>query len=124
MPARKSTAPKPEKNKSHEQWIWDAACGSGGLLIKNVIAPKEWGHSCPKANGKQKNGDRNVATPLKLYGQNQWEWGSHLRRAQRARRVRERRKLPNQYGAELDAIEAEAKETDKALRKILKQLGI
>jgi len=26
--------------------------------------------------------------------------------------------------AELDAIEAEAKETDKALRKILKQLGI
>ncbi len=26
MPARKSTAPKPEKNKSLEQWIWDAAC--------------------------------------------------------------------------------------------------
>ena len=26
--------------------------------------------------------------------------------------------------AELDAIEAEAKETDKALRKILKQLGV
>lgn len=30
MPARKSIAPKPEKNKSLEQWIWDAACSIRG----------------------------------------------------------------------------------------------
>lgn len=35
MPARKSTAPKPEKNKSLEQWIWDAACGSGGMFVQS-----------------------------------------------------------------------------------------
>jgi type I restriction-modification system DNA methylase subunit len=210
MPARKSTAPKPEKNKSLEQWIWDAACGSGGLPIKNKIAAKEWGHSCPHL---AKNiGDRNVSVPLRLFGQDQRMWGLHLRRAQRTRKVGQRRKLPNQYVAdtwarirknkvflvnasqifekgnpknfipddgiqriadiligwqeeeklsrivdhaelkkndynispsryihtsdaetyrpiaeivtELDAIEAEAKETDKALRKILKQLGV
>ena len=57
---------------------------------------KEWGHSCPQANGKKKNGYSKVATPLKLYGQDQWAWGAHLRRAQRARRVRLRRKQPNQ----------------------------
>ncbi len=49
--------------------IYDPTCGSGGLLIKCEIAAKEWGHSCPQANGKKKNGDRSVATPLKLYGQ-------------------------------------------------------
>ncbi len=30
MPARKSTAPKPEKNKSLEQWIWGAASSVRG----------------------------------------------------------------------------------------------
>lgn len=111
MPARSRAAPKPEKNKSLDQWVW----------------------------------------------------GTHLRRAQHARRVRQRRKLPNQSSirdaagsirgakdapkyknysryihtsdaeeyrplaeivAELEALEAEARETDKALRKILKQLGV
>src|SRR6478736_5572713 len=34
--------------------IYDPTCGSGGLLIKCEIAAKEWGHSCPQANGKKK----------------------------------------------------------------------
>ena len=41
MDVRKSTAPTPEKKKSLECWIWDATCGSGGLLIKCEIAMEE-----------------------------------------------------------------------------------
>ena len=41
MDVRKSTAPKPEKNKSLECWIYDPTCGSGGLLIKSEIAMEE-----------------------------------------------------------------------------------
>lgn len=33
---------------------------------------------------------------LSVYGQDQWAWGAHLRRAKRTRRVRLRRKQPNQ----------------------------
>jgi type I restriction enzyme M protein len=33
---------------------------------------------------------------IMVFGQDQWAWGAHLRRAQRARRVRLRRKQPNQ----------------------------
>ena len=43
MPVRKSTAPKPEKNKSLEQWIWDAACSIRGAKdapkYKDFILP-------------------------------------------------------------------------------------
>jgi type I restriction enzyme M protein len=43
VPARKSTAPKPEKNKSLEQWIWDAACSIRGAKdapkYKDFILP-------------------------------------------------------------------------------------
>ena len=46
MPARKSTAPKPEKNKSLECWICDPTCGSGGLLIKCEIAMEERMSDC------------------------------------------------------------------------------
>lgn len=42
-PARKSTAPKPAKNKSLEQWIWDAACSIRGAKdapkYKDFILP-------------------------------------------------------------------------------------
>ena len=41
MDVRKSTAPKPEINKSLECWIYDPTCGSGGLLIKSEIAMEE-----------------------------------------------------------------------------------
>ena len=43
MPARKSTSPKPEKNKSLESWIWDAACSIRGAKdapkYKDFILP-------------------------------------------------------------------------------------
>lgn len=43
MPARKSTALKPEKNKSLESWIWDAACSIRGAKdapkYKDFILP-------------------------------------------------------------------------------------
>ena len=43
MPARKSSAPKPEKNKSLESWIWDAACSIRGAKdapkYKDFILP-------------------------------------------------------------------------------------
>ncbi len=43
MTARKSTAPKPEKDKSLEQWIWDAACSVRGAKdapkYKDFILP-------------------------------------------------------------------------------------
>jgi type I restriction enzyme M protein len=78
-PPSKSTAPKrlcdvfddesrvlqPEPGME----IYDPTCGSGGLLIKCETAAKEWGHSCPQANGKNTSGVRNVAARLKLYGQ-------------------------------------------------------
>jgi type I restriction enzyme M protein len=43
MPARSKAAPKPEKNKSLEQWIWDAACSIRGAKdapkYKDFILP-------------------------------------------------------------------------------------
>jgi type I restriction enzyme M protein len=43
MASRKSTAPKPEKNKSLESWIWDAACSIRGAKdapkYKDFILP-------------------------------------------------------------------------------------
>ncbi len=43
MPARKSTAPKPEKNQSLESGIWDAACSLRGAKdapkYKDCILP-------------------------------------------------------------------------------------
>jgi type I restriction enzyme M protein len=43
MPARKAAAPKPEKNKSLESWIWDAACSIRGAKdapkYKDYILP-------------------------------------------------------------------------------------
>ena len=43
MPSRKSTSTKPGKNKSLEQWIWDAACSIRGAKdapkYKDFILP-------------------------------------------------------------------------------------
>ena len=87
--------------------IYDPTCGSGGLLIKCEIAMEEnvrRGDLTVPGSSKAKKGDSKVATPLKLHGQDQWAWGVHLRSAQRARRVRQRRKLPNQYVADTWAM--------------------
>jgi len=73
--------------------IYDPTCGSGGLLIKCEIAMEA------KMKGKAR-----TFAPLKLYGQEQRAWGARFGRAQRARRVRPRRKRPNQYVAETWAM--------------------
>ncbi|MFD2257980.1 N-6 DNA methylase [Luteolibacter algae] len=81
--------------------ILDPACGSGGMFIQSArfveahranrtLTP---GPS-PRDRGEKYTGD--PTTEISVHGQDQWAWGAHLRRAQRARRVRQRRKLPNQ----------------------------
>ncbi len=59
----------------------DPAMGSGGFFVQSERFIEERGGSI---------GD------IMVFGQDQWAWGAHLRRAKRARRVRLRRKQPNQ----------------------------
>ena len=61
--------------------ILDPACGSGGMFIQ----------SARFVEAHQKN----PTAEISVHRQDQWAGGAHLRRAQRARRVRQRRKLPN-----------------------------
>ena len=61
--------------------VYDPAMGSGGFFVQSERFIEEHGGTI---------GD------IMVFGQDQWAWGTHLRRAQRARRVRLRRKQPNQ----------------------------
>ena len=61
--------------------VYDPAMGSGGFFVQSERFIEEHGGTI---------GD------IMVFGQDQWAWGAHLRRAQRARRVRLRRKQPNQ----------------------------
>lgn len=61
--------------------VYDPCCGSGGMFVQSERFIEEHGGTI---------GD------IMVFGQDQWAWGAHLRRAQRARRVRLRRKQPNQ----------------------------
>lgn len=124
MPARKSNAPKPEENKSLEQWIWDAgavSCGSGSAGDNNDTTDRQWFVGLDILIGwleeeklsrivdhaELKKNDYNISPSRYI----------HTSDAETYRPIAE-------IVAELDAIEAEARETDKALRKILKQLGV
>ena len=121
MPARKSTAPKAEKNKSLESWIWDAACSIRGAkdapkygdLILPLIFTKRlcdvFGDEINRIfdHAELKKNDYNISPSRSI----------HTRDAETYRPIAE-------IFAELGAIEAEARETDKALKKILKQLGV
>jgi hypothetical protein len=69
MPARSKAAPKPEKNKSLEQWIWDAACSIRGAKD----APKYKDFILPLIFTK--------CLGLKLYCQDQWAWATRLKDA-------------------------------------------
>ncbi len=76
MPARKSTAPKPEKNKSLESWIWDAACSIRGakdapkyMIIHDMEGTIEIGDTFKNPKFRDKRGrlrtfDRVVANPM------------------------------------------------------------
>ena len=61
--------------------VYNPAMGSGGFFVQSERFIEEHGGTI---------GD------IMVFGQDQWAWGTHLRRAQRARRVRLRRKQPNQ----------------------------
>jgi type I restriction enzyme M protein len=61
--------------------VYDPAMGSGGFFVQSERFIEEHGGTI---------GD------IMVFGQDQWAWGAHLRLAQRARRVRLRRKQPNQ----------------------------
>ncbi len=64
-------------------------------LIVEMIEPYQKGAqaSCLSLRGNR-NPTAKMAVPL--CGQDQWAWGTHLRRAQHARRERLRRRQPNQ----------------------------
>jgi type I restriction enzyme M protein len=64
--------------------IYDPCCGSGGMFVQSLKFVESH-------HGNTKD--------ISVYGQDKWAWGVHLRRAKRARRVRQRRKLPNQFTA-------------------------
>ena len=61
--------------------VYDPAMGSGGFFVQSERFIEEHGGTI---------GD------IMVFGQDQWAWGAHLRRAKCARRVRLRRKHPNQ----------------------------
>jgi type I restriction-modification system DNA methylase subunit len=82
-------AVKPEKSKSLESWIWDAACSIRGTK------------DAPKYK------DYNISPSRYI----------HTSDAETYRPIAEIVEEPK-------VIEAEAKETDEALRQILKQLGV
>jgi len=64
--------------------IYDPCCGFGGMFVQSIKFVESH-------HGSKKD--------ISVYGQDKWEWGDHLRQAKRARRVRPRRKRPNQFTA-------------------------
>ncbi|MEY4245178.1 MAG: hypothetical protein RLZZ245_2763, partial [Verrucomicrobiota bacterium] len=68
-------------NKNYTQLQIDPATGSSGFFVQSERFIEEHGGTI---------GD------IVLFGRDQWAWGAHLRRAQRARRVRPWRMQPNQ----------------------------
>lgn len=155
--------PAPEKSKSLESWIWDAACSIRGakdaakykdytapgiVLFLNRSKPKQWKGKIFLVNASQvfEKGDPKNFIPdagIQRIADTLIGW----KEEEKLSRIVDHAELkkndynisPSRYihtsdaetyrplaeiVAELDAIEAEAKETDKALGKILKQLGI
>lgn len=114
----KQSQTSPDKNKSLESWIWDAACSIRGAKD----APKYKDYILPLIFTKRLCDvfDDELNRIAK-------EVGSRKKAFQLAKRdhklVRFYLPIP-EIVAELEMIEKEAEETDKALRKILKQMGV
>ena len=70
-----------EMIESYQGRVYDPAMGSGGFFVQSERFIEEHGGTI---------GD------IMVFGQDQWAWGAHLRRAPRSRRERLRRKKPNQ----------------------------
>ena len=58
---------------------------------------------------------------ISIYGQDQWAWGAHLRRAERVRRVRLRRKQPNQSNARTRRFAVHSRGTGTTFAEISKK---
>lgn len=109
---RRSAGLKVVPNKSLESWIWDAACSIRGAKdapkYKDFILPLIFTKRlCDVFDDELEKNDYNISPSRYI----------HTSDAETYRPIAE-------IVAELDAIEAEARETDKALKKILKQLGV
>lgn len=85
--------------------IYDPCCGSGGSLPASRPCGVRFAERdrAPALGIVQSlkfvESHHGNTKDISVYGQDQWAWGAHLRRAERARRVRQRRKLPNQFTA-------------------------
>lgn len=82
--------------------VYDPAMGSGGFFVRNtrpsgVCFAKRCGGSARGVVQSERFIEEHGGTirDIMVFGQDQWAWGAHLRRAQRARKVRLRRKQPN-----------------------------
>ena len=95
--------------KSLESWLWDAACSIRGAQDKLLLvnASQVFAKGDPKNSILEDGIERIASTFLGWKEEDKFS------------RIVDRAEIV----AELDAIEAEARETDGELRKILKQLG-
>ena len=99
-------ANKNGNGKSLESWIWDAACSIRGAKDAPKFIPDE-GISRIVDHAELKKNDYNISPSRYI----------HTGEAETYRPIAE-------IVEELNAIEEEAKATDKALREILRQLGV
>jgi type I restriction enzyme M protein len=83
--------------------VYDPAMGSGGFFVRNTRpSGVRFAKRCRASARGVVQSERFIEEhggtigDIMVFGQDQWAWGAHLRRAPRARRVRLRRKQPNQ----------------------------
>lgn len=83
--------------------VYDPAMGSGGFFVRNTRpSGMRFAKRCRASARGVVQSERFIEEhggtigDIMVFGQDQWAWGAHLRRAQRARRVKLRRKQPNQ----------------------------
>lgn len=119
--SRQSTASDTTKDKSIESWIWDAACSIRGAKdapkFKDYILPLIFTKRLCDVfddeinriadHAELKKNDYNISPSRYI----------HTSDAETYRPLAE-------IVADLDAVEAEARETDAALREILRKIGV
>ena len=83
--------------------VYDPAMGSGGFFVGNTRpSGVRFAKRCRASARGVVQSERFIEEhggtigDIMVFGQDQWAWGADLRRAKRARRVRLRRKQPNQ----------------------------
>ncbi len=83
--------------------VYDPAMGSGGFFVGDTRqSGVRFAKRCRASARGVVQSERFIEElggtigDIMVFGQDQWAWGAHLRRAPRARRVRLRRKPPNQ----------------------------